>query len=237
MMNIIFEYIADTNLFLILLTPAVYLLAKTINRKFVRHQLLHPLILSVILLIPTLLILDISYADYVHENRLLEWLIGPAVVALAVPLYENLHLIKRWLPPVILAITVMIMINPALTWLIASFINLESETQIALTTRSVTTPIALSINELLQGNSSLAAGLVMTTGVFGTLLTPPLLKILKVKSPEIQGITLGLTSHAIGTQRAFEISSACGAFAALTMILTGILASVILPFLGLLFAN
>lgn len=235
-MESFFSATTKTGLFLMLLTPAAYLIAKAINRKLAGHQLVHPLILSVIFVISILIICDTSYTNYVDKNRLFEWLIGPAVVSLALPLYKNLKLIKRWLGPILLTIITLVVVNPALIWFTSTLLDLQPATQVALSTKSVTTPIALSINNLLSGNPSLAAGLVMATGICGALLAPPLLKALKIKDPEIKGIALGLTSHAIGTQRAFEISPICGAFAALTMILTGVIVSLVLPTLGLLFA-
>lgn len=235
-MESFFSATTKTGLFLMLLTPAAYLIAKAINRKLAGHQLVHPLILSVVFVISILIICDIPYTNYVNKNRLFEWLIGPAVVSLSLPLYKNLKLIKRWLVPILLTIITMVAVNPALIWFTATLIDLQPATQVALSTKSVTTPIALSINNLLPGNPSLAAGLVMATGICGTLLVCPLLRALKIEAHEIKGIALGLTSHAIGTQRAFEISPTCGAFAALTMILTGVIASLLLPALGLLFA-
>ena len=108
--------------------------------------------------------------------------------------------------------------------------------QLALSTKSVTTPIALSINEILHGNKALAATLVMLTGLSGAIIGPYLLSRMNIHDDRIKGVTLGLVSHAIGTQRAFEISPVCGAFAALTMTLMGVVSALVSPLYNYLIA-
>ena len=230
-----FSQIPASSLLLFLLTPFVYWLAIRINKLAAGHQLFHPLITSVFMVIVVLIALDKTYPEYSEANQLFDWLLGPAVVSLAIPLYENLSAIKRWLFPTIVTICTIVFLSPVLIGMIGEMIELDTATKTALSTKTVTTPIALSINALLNGNPSLAAALVMITGIIGATIGPPLLKMLKITDPQITGIALGVTSHAIGTQRAFDISTTCGAFAAFTMILTGVIASLLLPYFSLIF--
>ena len=118
-----------------------------------------------------------------------------------------------------------------LLWVTAALFEVPQNIQIALSTKSVTTPIALSINELLDGQKALAATLVVLTGLSGAIIGPILFSAMKIQDDRIKGVALGLTAHAIGTQKAFEISPQCGAFAALSMALMGVVSAVVLPLL------
>lgn len=224
-----------SSLLLITLTLCAFCLANVLNRKMAGSILFHPLPISVLIVIGGLWYFHVPYSDYLKSNQLFQWLIGPAVVSLAIPLYQNLQLIRQWLIPIVLTIAVSILTSGLLLWISAALFDIPLTTKIALSTKSVTTPIALSINELLNGQEALAATLVMLMGISGALCGPILLKFMNIKDDRIKGVALGLTSHAIGTQKAFEISPVCGAFAALTMTLAGIISATVLPFFGHLF--
>jgi len=222
-------------LFLFLLTVAAFYFAKYVNSKAGKHILLQPLLISVILVISCLLVFDVSYARYISSNLIFQWLLGPAVVALAIPLYQNLHIIHHWLGGIIITIVSVTIMGLLIIWGISKLFAVQTDTLIALMTKSATTPIALSINDILKGNKTLAATVVMFTGLVGAIIGPPLLKRLDFHDHRIMGIALGLTSHAIGTHRALEISPICGAFSALAMTLTGVFLAILLPMLNTLF--
>ena len=220
-----------TDLMLVILTLAAFYLALIINKKMAPILLLHPLLIAIAMVIMVLWYLDIPYSNYLQSNQLFQWLIGPAVVSLAIPLRQNLHLIRQWLAPILVTIAVSISTATCIIWAFTYVFEIPLHTQVALSTKFVTTPIALSINEILNGKLALAASLVMITGIIGAILGPLLLPLVGIKDERIKGVALGLTSHVIGTQKAFEISPLCGAFAALTMSLTGIISALVLPLL------
>jgi len=222
-------------LLLIALTLVAFYVASFLNKRMAGHLLFHPLPISVVIVIGGLWCYQIPYSDYLASNQLFQWLIGPAVVSLAIPLYQNLQVIRQWLSGILLAIALSMLTGGLLLWGTAAFFEVSQSTQIALSTKSVTTPIALSINELLHGQKTLAATLVMMAGLSGAIIGPILFSVMKIQDERIKGIALGLTSHAIGTQKAFEISPVCGAFAALTMTLAGIIYAIVLPLLDHLF--
>lgn len=225
------------SLLLIALTLNAFYLANSVSKKNPSSMLLHPLPVSVLIVISGLWYYQIPYADYLESHQVFQWLIGPAVVALAIPLHQHLQLIRQWLAPIVLTITLSIFTSGLLLCVSATLFDIPLATQIALSTKSVTTPIALSINELLNGQKALAATLVMLTGIAGTTFGTVLLEFMKIKDDRVKGVVLGLTSHAIGTQKAFEISPVCGAFAVLTMTLAGIILAIVLPFFSRLFVQ
>jgi putative effector of murein hydrolase len=219
------------HLFLFLLTVAAFYIAKYVNLKMGNPVLLQPLLLSVTLVIAILFLVDIPYTHYLNSNLIFQWLLGPAVVALAIPLYQNLNIIRHWLGGILFTILSATIMGLLLTWGLAEIFSVQADTLIALMTKSATTPIALSINEIINGNKALAATVVMFTGLLGAMIGPPLLKRMGFHDHRVMGIALGLTSHAIGTHRALEISPICGAFSALAMTLTGVFLAIFLPML------
>lgn len=216
---------------LFFLTVISFVIAKVTYHRGKSNILLQPLLIGVILVVCCLYFLNISYSQYLDSNRIFQWLLGPAVVSLAIPLYQNAHHIRQWFGGVLLTIVVSASMGVLITWMISQLFELQLDTQIALITKSATTPIALSINEVLNGNKALAATVVMFTGLIGAMIGPVLLTRLGFHDHRIMGLALGLTSHAIGTQKALEISPLCGAFAAFAMTLTGGFLALVLPFI------
>lgn len=221
------------SILLFALTLLSFAIAKITHHQGKNNILLQPLLIGVLLVIFSLYFFDIPYAQYLDSNLIFKWLLGPAVVSLAIPLYQNAHHIRQWFVGVLLTIVISASLGILMTWVISQSFGLELNTQIALMTKSATTPIALSINDVLHGNKALAATVVMFTGLIGAMIGPILLTRMGFHDHRIMGLALGLTSHAIGTQKALEISPVCGAFAAFAMTLTGGFLALILPLLSL----
>ena len=219
------------SLLLFSLTVISFAIAKVTYHRGNNNILLQPLLIGVIFVVACLYLFSIPYHQYLDSNRIFQWLLGPAVVSLAIPLYQNAHHIRQWLGGVLLTIVISASLGILITWMISQLFELQLNTQVALITKSATTPIALSINEVLNGNKALAATVVMFTGLLGAMIGPVLLTRLGFHDHRIMGLALGLTSHAIGTQKALEISPLCGAFAAFAMTLTGGFLALVLPFL------
>jgi len=156
-------------------------------------------------------------------------LLGPATVALAVPLYHNLQRIRLLLWPVLLTVVLGGTLTVLLTLLIAHALGASSPVLASLSSKSVTMPIAMLVTEQLKGIVPLAAVAVMLTGVIGTALGPLLLGWAKVEHPAARGLSYGINAHAIGTARALEEGEECASFAALGMSLLGVLTAVVLP--------
>ncbi|GAB2903958.1 LrgB family protein [Microbulbifer echini] len=191
--------------------------------------LLHPIVTASLLVFAILYALDIPYRDYQSSSALLYALLGPAVVALAIPLKQNLAIIRRAGWPLLVTIVVGALLAPAIAVVIAFLLGAGESVLLALSGKSITTPIALALAEKIHAALSLTAGIVVFTGVVGALAGPPLLRGLGIRDDRILGVVLGINAHAVGTARALEISALCGACAALAMGLCGALSALILP--------
>ena len=194
-----------------------------------RLMFLQPVLVAMIILIATLLALDIDYAEYKQGAQLLTMILGPATVALAVPLYLNMRRVRQVLWPAL--ITLMLgglfatVLGVALAWLFGAQTLILS----TIAPKSVTTPIAMLVAEEIGGAASLAAVFVMITGVLGAMLGIEALRVFRITSPAAQGMALGIVAHAVGTARALQESEEAGAFAALAMSMMGVLTAVLMP--------
>lgn len=193
--------------------------------------LLHPIVGASLLVAAVLWALNIDYGDYQRASGLLYTLLGPAVVALAVPLKQNLAIIRRAGWPLAVTLAVGALLAPVAAIAIAFLLGAAEPVLLALSGKSVTTPIALAMADKIHAAQSLTAGIVVFTGVVGAVAGPPLLKLLGIDDHRVLGFALGINAHAVGTARALEISALCGAFAALAMGLCGALTAILLPLL------
>ena len=191
-----------------------------------------PLVLTPMVLVLLLVVTHISYQDYIGETHWLLWLLGPATIAFAVPVYENLSIIRRhWLSltaGVITAITVAVVSS---VWL-AKLLTLSEEVQRSLAVRSITTPFALEAAKQLGGQPDLVALFVVITGVFGMAVGDLLFLRLSVRSGLAKGAGLGASSHGAGTAKAYEIGQQEGVVSSLVMMLSGIITVIGAPLIG-----
>ncbi|SHF27632.1 Putative effector of murein hydrolase [Microbulbifer donghaiensis] len=191
--------------------------------------LLHPIVGASVLVAAVLWLLQIPYGDYQQASGLLYALLGPAVVALAVPLKQNLAIIRRAGWPLAVTLAAGAILAPVVAVVIALLLGAAKPVLLALSGKSITTPIALALAEKIHAAQSLTAGIVVFTGVVGAVAGPPLLARLNIHDHRVLGFALGINAHAVGTARALEISALCGAFAALAMGLCGALTALLLP--------
>ncbi|MDU9414877.1 LrgB family protein [Pseudomonas sp. zfem005] len=220
--------VSDHPLFHLALTLGAYQLALLLFEK-TRSVLAQPVLVGTLLVVAALLACGIDYATYRSASSMLWLLLGPATVALAVPLYLNLPRIRQLFWPVLIALAVGGTVTLALTLLLAHLLGAGHPMLMTLAPKSVTSPIAILVAEQLGGSASLAAVFVMITGVLGAALGPALLRMARVTHPAARGLALGLTAHAVGTAQALQENSETGAFAALAMSLAGVATAVLLP--------
>ena len=223
------EYITSTPLTWLLLTLGTFKFGIIIYEKSNKQVLLQPIIVSYLIIMCVILLTDTSYKEYFKGVEIIHFFLGPATVALALPLYNNLKYIKSLFIPIVITLVVAgifsILIAVGLLWILGA----ELPTILSMTTKSITAPIAIITSEQIGAIPSLAVGFVIITGIIGALLGTTLFKISKIKHDTSKGFALGLISHGIGTARAIEISEKAAAFSALAMGLGGILTAVFLP--------
>ncbi len=224
-------YLSATPLLHLTVTILVFILSTRINRLAGGTPLLHPVVLAMATLILFLLLTGTSYDTYFEGAQFIHFLLGPAIVALAVPLYEHLEKVKRMLLPIVVACVAGAGAAALSAMGIAMLMDGHSQTVLSLAPKSVTSPIAMGIAEEIGGLPSLAAGLVLITGVIGCLIAAPVFRLLRVSDPMVKGFSLGLSAHGFGTVYALEISPLAGALAGLGIGLTGLVSAFLVPLL------
>ena len=213
----------------LLLTLVSYLAALWLYRRSGSNPLLIPVLTAVLVIVAVLLLTDTPYPVYFEGVQPLYFLIGPATVALAVPLYGQMGRIRQmWLPigiALLVGSSVAIVSALGVAWALGG----EMETLLSLAPKSASMPFAMPVAERLGGLASLAAVAVAITGIAGTIMARPLLNLMRVHDPAVRGFAVGLTAHAIGTAREIQDNETAGAFAALAMGLNGIATAVLVP--------
>lgn len=215
-------------LFGIAITLGAYQLALAAYEK-TRLVFLQPVLVSMLVLIVVLLGSGVDYAEYRKSTEILSILLGPATVALAVPLYLNLRRIRLLLWPTLTTLVVGGVFATGLCVTLGWWFGAEHMILMTMAPKSVTSPIAMLVAEQLGGVAALAAVFVLITGVLGAILGPGLLSLAGVENPAARGMALGLTAHAVGTALALQEGEECGAFAALGMSLMGVATALFLP--------
>jgi predicted murein hydrolase (TIGR00659 family) len=212
------------------ITLGVYQLA-VIAYERTRWIFLQPVLFSMVVLVALLLLSGLDYAEYRASVLPLILLLGPATVALAVPLFLNLRRIRQLLVPILVTLLVAGVFATVFGVLLAWLLGADRLVLMTLAPKSVTTPIAMLVADEIGGVAALAAVFVMITGVLGAMFGPALLDLCRVRHPAARGMAMGMTAHAVGTSRALQESEECGAFSALAMSLMGVATAVLLPLL------
>lgn len=216
------------NLLCLAVTLGLYYANKRLYRRFHRLPLM-PLVLTPVLLVLMLILGHISYQSYMGESHWLLWLLGPATLAFAVPVYDNLAVIRRhWMSLSAGVITATFVAVTSSVWLARLFM-LPDTIQRSLAVRSVTTPFALAAARPLGGQPDLVALFVVVTGVFGMAVGDMLFLRLSIQAGMAKGAGFGAASHGAGTARSWELGPQEGVIASLVMMLSGIMMVLIAP--------
>ncbi|WP_312061971.1 CidB/LrgB family autolysis modulator [Pantoea septica] len=212
------------------LSVGAFMLARRLAAKL-KISLLNPLLVAMAIIIPLLLVLQIPYARYFAGSQILNQLLQPAVVALALPLYEQMHQIRaRWKSLIgvcfIGSLTAMVSGTAIALWMGAT-----PEIAATILPKSVTTPIAMTVSASLHGIPAISAICVLIAGVLGAVFGHMVLNLLGIKTRAARGLAIGNASHALGTARAAEVDYQEGAFSSLALVLCGIITSLLAPFI------
>jgi predicted murein hydrolase (TIGR00659 family) len=217
-------------LFTILLTLGAYWLSKTLYLKY-RHPLLNIVLLGAGLVIATLLALKIPYAAYLPGRQLMTFLLGPATVGLAVPLYRHRNLMRRYALPIGAGVGFGALASMAVAGLIALAGGLPRDVVISLLPKSVTIPFAMEIARIHGGSPGLAAAFVVATGTLGSVFGGTLLTWAGIRQPVARGLAMGMGAHGQGTAMAFMEGERQGSMAGLAMTLAGLITAALAPLL------
>lgn len=214
----------------LLATVVTYSAAKALHRR-VRLAILSPMIVVPVVLIATLVALKADYAHYSVGAGLLSKLLGPAVVAFAIPIYRNLSLIRRNAPEILVGVAVGTVVAVVSSVALAVLTGLDPAVIRSIGPRSITTPIAMAISKGIGGTPAITATMVILTGLLGLAIGPTLLKMTRFKSPAARGVMLGMGAHACGTSQAMGLGSEEGTTASVTMTAAGIAGIIATPLL------
>jgi predicted murein hydrolase (TIGR00659 family) len=231
----IWSYLAQGPLIWLTLTLVAYVAGDTVAEVAGRAPLANPVLIAVILLATMLWITQTPYSVYFEGAQFVHFLLGPATVALAVPLYLQGARLKRAVVPVLAGLVVGSVVAVTSALFIADALGVDVSTLASLTPKSTTAPVAIGIASSLGGSPTLAAVLVILTGITGALVATPLLNAVGVRDWRARGLSVGVAAHGIGTARAFQVNPTAGAFAGIGMGLNAILTALIAPLVLRLF--
>ena len=221
------EYLSNMY-FLLALTFVVYAASQILQLR-TGWTVLNPILVSAVVIIAFLKTTGVSIETYNEGGRLIEFWLKPAVVALGVPLYLQLKMIRKQLLPILISQLAGCIVGLVAVTIIAKLMGATPEVIMSLAPKSVTTPIAMEVSDSVGGIPSLTAAVVIVVGLFGAICGFKVLQVGHVGSPIAQGLSMGTASHAVGTSRAMEVSGKYGAYASLGLTLNGILTALLAP--------
>ena len=231
----IWVYLSETPLLWLTVTLAAFALGDAVSARFHRNPLASPVVIAAGLLIVLLVGTRTSYQTYFEGAQFVHFLLGPATVALGLPLWRNRVAVRRNLLPMLAALLAGSLTAIGSAVAIAWALGAPREILASLAAKSVTAPIAMALTETIGGIPALAAVLVVLTGILGSVVVTPLMNALKIRDYAARGFAVGVASHGIGTARAFQVSEEAGTFAGIAMGLNGALTALVFLVLPLIF--
>jgi predicted murein hydrolase (TIGR00659 family) len=233
----IWVYLSASPLLHLTLTLVAYQAGLLIYRRGRLNPLLNPVLIAVLLIVPALLLTATRYETYFAGAQFVHFLLGPATVALAIPLYRQLDRVRRQALSLVASIVAGSLTAALSAVAIGWLLGASDDALIALAPKSVTAPVAMAITERIGGLPSLTAVLVIVTGVLGAMIGPAVLNGLRITNWAARGVAIGTASHGIGTARAMQVSEVAGTFAGLAMGLNALATAIMLPLIWRLIAG
>ena len=222
-------YLSRSPLLWLTVTLLTYALADAVSLKTQRNALANPVFHSMWIIGAFLLITGTSYTTYFEGAQFVHFLLGPATVALAVPLYENRKAAAAAILPMLAALVVGSVTAIVSVVLLAEAAGLPETVVLSLAPKSVTAGVAMGISESLHADPSLTAVAVIITGIMGAMIVTPLMNRAGIRDFRARGFAVGVAAHGIGTARAFQVNPLAGVFAGIAMSLNALLTSLLVP--------
>ncbi|MCQ2226562.1 MAG: LrgB family protein [Bacteroidales bacterium] len=220
--------ILHSDTFIVILTIGSYYIGTLINSR-VNKPFTNPLLIALILIIPTLLLLDIDYPTYEKGSHIISFMLGPTVVALGYILHKQIAYLHGNIRSILISVSIGSIVGVVSVLLICWLFDCPREVMISMEPKSVTMPIALAISERSNGILAMTAITVFVCGIFGSVVGPWVLKVTGIKSKVAKGLALGAAAHGVGTSRAIQMGQVEGAFAGMAIALMGILTAIVIP--------
>ena len=216
------EFAASSVFFGVFVTLAAYFLGLKVKEK-TGLAIMNPLLIAIVLVMLLLRGLDIDYAAYNQSARLVSSLLTPATVCLAVPLYEQLQLLKRHKAAILTGVISGVLTSLVCVLVLAMLFRLDHAAYVTLLPKSITTAIGMGVSEQLGGHVSITVAVIIITGVIGNMIAESVCKAFHITEPIARGVAIGTASHAIGTTKAMELGEVEGAMSSLSIVVAGML--------------
>ncbi len=216
------DFIAESAFFGVGISLFCYYIGVKIKNKF-KYAIFNPLLLTIVMVIVILVALKIDYGSYYNSAKYLSYLLTPATVSLAVPLYQQLELLKSNAVAIIAGIVSGILTSLTAVLAFALILHLDHKDFVTLLPKSITTAIGMGVSEELNGYVAITVAAICITGILGNVSAPFILKLFRINNPIAKGIAIGSASHAMGTAKAMELGEIEGAMSSLSIVVSGIL--------------
>ena len=228
------EFVQSSVMFGVFISLMAYEVGRLLQKK-TKKAFCNPLLIGIILVIIFLLIFDIEYDVYFESAKMLGYLLTPATVCLAIPLYEKIQLLKENWKAIIGGIAIGTLVSLFSILVIGLLLNMEHAQYVTLLPKSITTAIGLGVSEELGGYGTITVACIVITGILGNVCAEWVCKVFQIKSPIAKGVAIGTSAHALGTARAMEMGRIEGAMSSLSIVVAGIMTVVLAPlFAGVL---
>lgn len=216
------EFLKDSLFFGVAISIVGYELGIILKKKL-KNPLCNPLLISIIFVIAILLILDVDYNAYYEGGRYLSYLLTPATVCLAIPMYQQLKLLRSNFPAIMAGICAGVLSGLVTVLVMARLFHFTHEQYVTLLPKSITTAIGMDVSEKLGGIVTVTALVIIVTGILGNVIAEGVFKIFRIHEPVAKGLALGTAAHAVGTAKAMELGGVEGAMSSLSIVVSGIL--------------
>jgi len=216
------EVIVNSAFFGAAISLAAYFIGLRIKSRF-KAAIANPILIAIVLTIGVLLVFKIDYQVYYASARYLNWLLTPATVCLAIPLYQQMQLLRKNVKAILLGILSGVLTSLGCVLVMALLFGLNHAQYVTLLPKSVTTAIGMGVAEELGGYPSIAAVVIILTGVLGNIFAEGFLRLVGVKESVARGLAIGTSSHALGTARALELGETEGAMSSLSLVVSGLM--------------
>lgn len=220
--------LSDSLFFGMAISLIAYGIGMVVNKK-VKLAIANPMLVSVLIIIAFLKLTGLNYSQYMNSAKYLSYLLTPATICLAVPLYEKLQLLKENLVAIILGILSGIIANVLCIWLVCIIFTLDNTMFATMLPKSITTAIGMAVSEEIGGVVNITIALIVVTGITGFVVADAICKIFKITDPVAKGVAIGNASHVLGTSKAVSMGETEGAMSGLAVAVAGILTVITAP--------
>ena len=222
------EFFSESVFFGVVISILAYELGVFLKKKL-KWAICNPLLIAIVAVIVFLVAFQIPYESYNEGAKYLSYLLTPATVCLAIPLYEQVELLKKYPVAIVAGLVTGVVTSAGCVLVLAAFFKLDHATYVTLLPKSITTAIGMGISEELGGYVTITVAVIIITGVLGNIMAETVCRIFKIEEPVAKGIAIGTSAHALGTARAMELGEVEGAMSSLSIAVAGLLTVVAAP--------